>query len=149
MVCGVCGRRRPALSLGATIKLLHAARFLTLGCSYMVLIYRNGDTETTYTRTVSGTTHTERGPGDAGLQWGMYTVKVAAVSANGASSDPAKAGPLTVGKPSKPAAAPTATGGIGNLTLDWQKPAEDPDPANTVFYAKVGRCSWPPEQQLL
>jgi len=97
-----------------------------------VLIYRNGAETPTYTRTPITTTHTE-----TGLGWGMYTVKVAAVNANGKAGAPATAGPLTVGKPGKLPAAPTATGGIGNLTIKWQAPEEDPDPSNTLFYANV------------
>lgn len=99
-------------------------------------IYRYG--ELVQTRTVTGTSHTERGPEDAGLLWGMYTVKVAAVSANGVAGEEATAGPLMVGKPGKLAAAPATQGGIGNLTLTWLPPDADPDPASTLFYAMVG-----------
>lgn len=104
----------------------------------MVLIYRNGDgTDPVYTRTVTApiTSYTESDPGA-----GVYTAKVVAVSFNGKAGDEASAGPLTVGKPGKPDA-PTATGGIGNLTLTWQKPATDPNPDNTIYYAKVSRAA--------
>lgn len=98
-------------------------------------IYRYG--ELVQTRTVTGTSHTERGPEDAGLLWGMYTVKVAAVNANGDDSKEVETGLLTVGLTGKLEAAPQAATGIGNLTLTWRQPAADPDPPKTVFYARV------------
>ncbi len=101
-------------------------------CRYLVLIYRNGGEDPVLTRTPSATTHTE-----TGLGWGMYTVKVAAVNANGKAGAPASAGPLTVGRPGKLPAAPSATGGIGTLMLTWQALEEDPDPPRTAFYANV------------
>lgn len=99
-------------------------------------IYRYG--ELVQTRTVTGTSHIERGPDDAGLLWGMYTVKVAAVNANGDAGEEAETDPLTVGLTGKPDT-PTAEGGIGNMTLTWRQPAADPDPPRTVFYARVRR----------
>lgn len=110
-------------------------------CSYRVRIYRSG--ELVYTRTQNAPTvsHTE-----TDLDLGMYTVKVAAVSANGVAGEEATVGPLTVGKPGKLAAAPTTQGGIGNLTLTWLKPEADPDPPSTLFFAMVGgrsKAAWP------
>jgi len=105
-----------------------------------VRIYRYD--ELVQTRTVTGTSHTERGPEDAGLLWGMYTVKVAAVNANGDASEDAETGLLTVGLTGKLEAAPLTAGGIGNMTLTWQQPAADPDPPQTVFYARVRGSDW-------
>lgn len=99
-----------------------------------MLIYRNGNgTDPVYTHTVAAptTSHTESNPGA-----GVYTAKVVAVSFNGKAGDEASAGPLTVGIPGKPDA-PTATGAIGNLTLTWQKNATDPNPDNTIYFAKA------------
>lgn len=104
--------------------------------SYRVRIHRYG--ELVQTRTVSGTSHIERGPDDAGLLWGMYTVKVAAVNANGDAGEEAETDPLIVGLTGKPDT-PNAEGGIGNLTLTWRQPAADPDPPRTAFYARVRR----------
>lgn len=98
-----------------------------------MFVYRTGNSEPVKTVTVESTSHTE-----SDLPWGMYTVKVVAVNAHGIAGDEATAGPLTVGKPGRPAQ-PTATGGIGTLELSWLQPADDPDPPSTVFYAKVGR----------
>ncbi|PRW20918.1 fibronectin type III domain-containing [Chlorella sorokiniana] len=102
--------------------------------SYRVRIYRSGQLVQTLTKTAPTASHTE-----TGLLAGMYTVKVAAVSANGVTGSDAEAGPVTVGKPGKPDA-PTTTSGIGNLTIKWQAPAQDPNPANTVYFAKIYRA---------
>ncbi|PRW20837.1 Ig-like domain repeat [Chlorella sorokiniana] len=99
--------------------------------SYHVRIYRSGELVQTRTATAPTVSHTE-----TGLGWGMYTVEVAAVSANGVIGPGVETSPLTVGKPGKPDA-PTTVGGIGTLTLTWQKPAADPDPASTAFFAKI------------
>lgn len=89
------------------------------------------------TRSVAGTSHTERGLEDLGLLWGMYTVHVAAVNANGDAGEEAETGALTVGLTGQLAASPTTATGIGNMTLTWEQPAADPDPPRTVFYAMV------------
>lgn len=122
----------PAGDLGPQLCHIHTTAALPAFTRYRVRIKRSG--ELVHTRTVAApaTTHTENS-----LGWGMYTVEVAAVSDNGVSGQDATTSPLTVGAPGKLAAAPTATGGIGNLTLEWEMPADNPDPANTVFFAKV------------
>lgn len=116
---------------------IHTTAALPAFTRYRVRIKRSGELVHTRTVTAPATTHTENS-----LGWGMYTVEVAAVSDNGVTGQDATTSPLTVGAPGKLAAAPSATGGIGNLTLEWEKPADNPDPANTVFFAKV-RISGP------
>lgn len=96
-------------------------------------IYRSGELVQTRTVAAPTTTHTE-----TGLGWGMYTVAVAAVNANGAAGDEATTGDLTVGVPGKLAAAPATTTGIGSMALAWVAPTDDPAPAATAFFAKVG-----------
>ena len=103
-------------------------------CSYNVDVYDSSNQRVRNATVTSGTSHSE-----TGLPAGMYTIKVAAVNVNGDASPEATTAPLTVGKPGKLAAAPTATGGIGTLALTWQRPASDPAPASTEFFARVSQ----------
>lgn len=63
---------------------------------------------------------------------GLYVIEVKATAANNVASDPATTPILLVGKPGAPAAAPSATVGVGNATFSWEAPAVNPDPTGVV-----------------
>lgn len=111
----------------------HALHLPLWFCSYRVDIYDSAN------QLVSSTTVTETTATKTGLAAGVYAARVAAVNVNSDAGPEASTGPLIVGRPGKLAAAPTVAGGIGSLTLTWQKPAVDPSPASTEFFAKVRR----------